>query len=109
MSADDWIPCPFCAKDFNDLIESLKTRLEVEYERMTAKEYDEFKKKVRNKIAVVQLEKEEKSNLRIDGTRNYGFDDDGNFTIYIGASCPHCNRGWSIGGLAEPKFENGGK
>ena len=103
MSADDWIPCPFCSKKYQDEISDLNARLKRDYEVKTAKEYDELRAQVRNRIQRLEDEQHEKAYARIDGTSDYGFNEQGEFSIGIGAYCPHCERTWGIDATAKPK------
>jgi hypothetical protein len=107
MSADDWMPCPFCSRQHNESIASLKARLKEEYERMPAKEYDAFKQEIRKKISIIDKVRDEQCTLQI--RYDYGFTDGGEFDVYMGAYCPHCKRTWEIDKSIEPIFKNGGR
>lgn len=109
MSADDWLPCPFCSKPFKDRIAELKKERDKNYEILTAKEYDEFKRKLRNTMEVLEHKIRDEATVRIDGVRDYHFSKDGNLAIGIGASCSHCGRYWDISASVAPKSKNGAK
>lgn len=102
MSADDWIPCPFCSKKYKDQITELKLHLRDEYDVLTAKEYDELKATTESQIQRLDDEEREKSYARVDGTSDYGFNKRKEFVINMGVYCPHCERGWRIDGTFKP-------
>lgn len=104
MSADDWIPCPFCSEEYRKQIAELKLELKRAYLVKTAKDYDNFRRQTEMEIDNLSQRIEEVS-ARIDGVRDYGFDKDGNFRIHAGAFCPHCKREWDGEMIAKPNFE----
>lgn len=105
MSADDWIPCPFCIRKYRDEVGELELKLKEAYETMMAKDYDKFKAQTNRRLSEIKDEEEDKAYLRIDGTSNYWFDEAGNFHSGLGAMCPHCKRQWQINGKGEPRFK----
>ena len=106
MSADDWSECPFCVKPIKQEIKELEQKLENAYTMMTAADYDVLKASVKEEIDNLKTSIEEKALLRIDLWHDYTFDEDGDLTIYLTASCSHCGRQWNKDGVTvEPKLE----
>lgn len=103
MSADDWIPCPFCSKKYQDQIAELRAHLKDEYDVLIAKAYDELKATTESQIQRLEDEEREKSYARVDGTSDYSFNERKEFTTNLGALCPHCNRVWQIDAIAKPE------
>ena len=107
MGADNWVKCPFCSQSEIERIEKLEKILVYNYNKISAYYYDRLKYNINKKIEQISKQMEETTYCRIDGVNEYGFDSQGNFTIDIQASCPHCKRYWRINTKQEPKIRSG--
>ena len=73
MSADDYMPCPFCSLKNREEIDKLNKDIEEAYHTMVAEKYDEFKYETEVEIKRLENQIEDVLFLSIYGKNSYGF------------------------------------
>ena len=99
MSADDYIKCPFCNKGLDEKIEQLKKEKEEAYNTLPVPRYEEKKQEIEKQLEEL---KEKVVFARVGGVHEYQFEEDGKFSIGIGASCKECKNSWQINASVKP-------
>jgi hypothetical protein len=102
ISADAWVPCPFCSKKAAAEIAELEQKMRDAYDTMIVAQYNKFIRVCEGRIKVLGGLIIEEMSARIDGIHSYEFLDGGNFKMSIYAECPHCGAYWELKMQSKP-------